>query len=395
MTRKPTRTHRRKMLARIDTRLFEATVQDLASDGRGVVKHPDGRTFFVAGAWLGERVQVRPTGQQGKVAFGELAAVMDPAEARLSPACVHHGYSDGDCGGCPWMMVDYSAQLAAKQQRVAQTLARLGAIAALQPALGAPQPLGYRNRAQFKTDGQRLGYVSARSNHLVPITDCAVLSDTNRLTLRDLLRDLPREAWQPKRREPWVTIDIDDQSGAVQIDQRLPFRQGNTEQNRVMRDWLASQCAPYDRDIPVLELFCGSGNFTEVLVDAGFKHIAAVEGAEASLADLAAQNWPQVTPLAVNLFDETAVETLAQQHKNTRLLVLDPPRDGLKVRVPLLKKLRALETVLYVACDLATWARDVADFQRAGFNVESVTPIDLFPQTPHVELLSKLVRAKK
>ena len=395
MTRKPTRTHRRKVVARIDTRLFEATVQDLASDGRGVVKHPDGRTFFVAGAWLGERVQVRPTGQQGKVAFGEVAAVLDPADTRVPPSCAHHGYSDGDCGGCPWMMVDYSAQLAAKQQRVAQTLARLGASATLQPALAAPKALGYRNRAQFKTDGRHLGYVSARSNHLVPITDCKVLSEPNRLTLKNLLADLPNEVWQPKRREPWVTIDIDDQNDAVQIDQRLPFRQGNTAQNAVMRDWLASQCAPYDADTPVLELFCGSGNFTEVLVNAGFKQIAAAEVGEASLAGLAAHNWPQVTPLAVNLFDEAAVETLAQQHKNTSLLVLDPPRDGLKVRAPLLKKLRALETVFYVACDLATWARDVADFQQAGFMIASVTPVDLFPQTPHIELLSKLVRAKK
>lgn len=395
MTRKPTRTHRRKVATRIDTQLFEATVQDLASDGRGVVKHPDGRTFFVAGVWLGERVQVRPSGQQGKVALGDVAAVIDSTDARVTPSCVHHGYSTGDCGGCPWMMVNYSAQLAAKQQRVAQTLERLGAIAALQLALGAPEPMGYRNRAQFKTDGRHLGYVSARSNHLVAITDCAVLSEPNRLTLKNLLADLPNEAWQPKRHQPWVTIDIDDQDDSVQLDQRLPFRQGNSAQNAVMRDWLASQCAPYDADTPVLELFCGSGNFTEVLVNAGFKHIAAAEVGEASLAGLAAHNWPRVMPLAVNLFDEASVEILARQHKNTRLLVLDPPRDGLKVRAPLLKKLRALEAVLYVACDLASWARDVADFQLAGFVIESVTPVDLFPQTPHIELLSKLVRAKK
>ncbi len=392
MTRKTKRKHPKRQAALIDERVFEATVQDIASDGRAVVKHPDGRTFFVAGAWLNERVQVRPTGQQGKVALGELVTVLEASGARISPSCPHHGHRAGDCGGCPWMMISSEGQVAAKVQRVAYTLERLGASEALQPIIAAPSPLGYRNRAQFKTDGQQLGYVSARTNALVAIDDCLVLSDVNRNTLRDLLTSLPNASWRPKGRLPWVTIDIDDDSSGFQIDQRMPFRQGNSTQNLVMQNWLADECRHHSPETHVLELFCGSGNLTEVLVSTGFKSIVAAEVGEASLAALAARAWPAVTVLAADLFDEEAVEALVRRHKNTQLLVLDPPREGLKVRAPLLKKLKNLKTIFYISCDLATWTRDVADFQAGGFSVDSVTPIDFFPQTPHLELMSRLTR---
>ena len=394
MTRKLKRKHPSGAVPSIDRRLFEATVQDMASDGRAVVKHPDGRTFFVPGAWLNERIQVRPTGQQGKVAFGHLVAVLEKSGARVIPSCPHHGHSDGKCGGCPWMMASSDGQLSAKVQRLTYALERLGASQSLQPIIAAPSPLGYRNRAQFKTDGRTLGYVSMRSNTLVPIDECKVLSDANQRSLTELLTSLPNQSWQPKGRSPWVTIDIDDQASDFQIDARMPFRQGNSAQNVVMQDWLAAECRRHKSDTAVLELFCGGGNFTEVLVKAGFTHIVAAEVGAVSLSDLASRDWPQVTPLEIDLFDEESVERLARRHKNTQLMVLDPPREGLKVRAPLLKKLRALETVLYISCDLATWARDAADFQASGFMIDAVTPIDLFPQTPHLELLSRLVRAR-
>jgi 23S rRNA (uracil1939-C5)-methyltransferase len=95
---------------------------------------------------------------------------------------------------------------------------------------------------------------------------------------------------------------------------------------------------------------------------------------------------------ALNLFSVPAVEAWVSEKQGIRVLVLDPPREGLKVRTPFLKELAELETVIYVACDLATWARDCKDFLAQGFRLAQVTPLDLFPQTPHLEVLSVLTR---
>jgi 23S rRNA (uracil1939-C5)-methyltransferase len=73
--------------------------------------------------------------------------------------------------------------------------------------------------------------------------------------------------------------------------------------------------------------------------------------------------------------------------------LLDPPRDGLKVREPLLANWKELTWVFYISCNPATWARDVKDFTEKGFTLLEVTPIDLFPQTPHLEIMSVLHRA--
>ena len=158
---------------------FTAQVRDLCSDGRGVVTAPDGRVTFVAGAWAGEQVRVIVRRQQGRVAEGELLEVLQPHPGRRRPPCPHQGFTAVACGGCPWQFMDYPSQLAAKQQRLERTVAAVVGDPASAPevaVLAAPIEWGYRNRAQFKSDGERLGYVALRSRSLVDVTTCPVLS---------------------------------------------------------------------------------------------------------------------------------------------------------------------------------------------------------------------------
>jgi 23S rRNA (uracil1939-C5)-methyltransferase len=72
--------------------------------------------------------------------------------------------------------------------------------------------------------------------------------------------------------------------------------------------------------------------------------------------------------------------------------VLDPPRDGLKSLVQLKAKKSELNTILYISCDLATFSRDAAQLQANGYDLSCVQPLDLFPQTPHVEILARFTR---
>jgi 23S rRNA (uracil1939-C5)-methyltransferase len=290
--------------------------------------------------------------------------------------------------------MDYPSQIRAKRQRVEQALiALLGAERAV-PAvavLAAPNEWHYRNRAQFKSDGERLGYLAARSRSIVDITECPVLTASNQSQLASLRNKLPNPEWRPTRSREWTTLDIDDQRPDAIINQRQPFRQGNTEQNTVMKDWLRSQLNTDTRPVKVLELFAGSGNFTQVLVDRE-RTVVAAEVAETALEAMSEASLPNAVVECCDLFDEAAAEALAIRHADAQWLVLDPPRDGFTTRESVMPRLSALERVLYISCDLATWQRDARYFLDQGFSVDEVSLIDLFPQTPHVEILSAFSR---
>ena len=290
------------------------------------------------------------------------------------------------------MFMPYEVQSAAKVWRLKSTIETLGdSSTQLDALLVAPEELGYRNRAQLKTDGSKLGYVAAGTRTLVDVTTCPILTASNSRSLASLREALPNPTWRA-RKQDWQTIDLDDSLEEVSLNKRLPFRQGNTQQNAVMREWLAQVIASIPRDALVLELFAGSGNFTEVLA-AHFKTVVAVEGDSQALQQLPHVAPDRIQAHALNLFSVQAVEAWISNREGVRVLVLDPPREGLKVRAPFLSALAELETVIYVACDIATWARDCKDFLAQGFRLARVTPLDLFPQTPHLEVLSVLTRA--
>lgn len=379
---------------------FQGRVRDIASDGRAIVAHPDGPVVFVPGLWLNELATIRVTGAKGRAWQGELVELLEANPARVAAPCKHHGFSKPSdstpaCGACPWMFIDYAEQLAVKQRRVEQAFQRLGVADRVAAIWGALEHLAYRNRAQLKTDGELLGFVAAGSRRIAPVQDCLILSKHNRELLQQLREQLPNRDWRPGRRGDWTTLDIDEQVDlkSVSVNARLPFRQANDAQNDRMRDWLAELATEF-ADQQVLELYCGSGNFTEVLSAAGAS-VLALEGDEAAVQQLQQRNLPGVTVRRVDLFAEQAFEQLSPGVGNFDVLVLDPPRDGLKVTRGLLPKRSRLRTVAYISCDLATLTRDVAYFQEHGFEVISVQPLDQFPHTPHIECLVYLQRSGK
>ncbi|PCK06686.1 MAG: 23S rRNA methyltransferase [Alteromonadaceae bacterium] len=392
--------------------LFDAEVKGLASDGRGVLVHPSGKTFFAEGVWPGERGQFRVTGHKSSVGFADLVELYDSSPDRIDAPCPHYGLGAGKCGGCTWMFASYEAQLQAKQQRVEQSFARIDVndIAEIWPA---PQPLGYRNRAEFKTDGKAIGFVASFSHQLVPIEDCLVLTEPNRATLKSLLTMLPNEAWSKlpskrsrktgkKRRQDWTVLGIDEQVEADQVipNLRRPFAQANQAQNLRMQAWLRDGLQAVrekNAEFTLVDLFCGSGNFTQVISDSGFGKVLGVEAVEEALSALNERELPGVKTFACDIFSEGAFSRIFSRDRGAdcRVLVLDPPRDGLKDVEVLLKQAKKLQEVFYISCDLATLVRDVKQFQQYRFEVLEVQPLDQFAQTAHVEMMVHLRRRRK
>ena len=378
----------RKPSQRVDD--FEIVIRDLTSDGRGVGEAPDGQIVFVVGAWVSERVHVRRT-RQGAKTGTELLEVIEASEDRVEPACAHHRRDQ--CGGCPWMFVSYEAQLSAKADKLRASLESFNATQIAPVVHPSPRQWGYRNRAQLKTNGKALGYLAASSHDIVDVSVCPILTTPNQVELRELREELPNNKWRPKSRQKWVTLDIDDQRSSTLVNQRQPFRQANDDQNAAMSRWLADTLNSLALPAGVLELFCGSGNLTSVLAGCFPDHqITAVEGDDWALEQLLSLGLPNVETQRRNLFSATDIAAMSATLPAAQGIVLDPPRDGLKERDALTPLFAQSPWVVYISCNLATWQRDAHFLQEQGLCLTQVEGLDMFPQTPHLEVLSVFER---
>lgn len=377
---------------------FSGSVRALSSEGYGVVEHPDGRVFFVKGAWIGDRAEFRIERFEKRYGYARIERLLEPSADRVPPPCPHQGIGPGQCGGCPWMIGTYESQLRAKEQRVRHALARakLTVDESRVQAIWGSEPYGYRNRAQFKTDGERIGFVSEGSREIAPIDDCLVLNPRMREILLEWRASLPIAAWRPSEGFDWVFVEADDAMSPGKLpvlNRRRPFRQGNSAQNERMLAWVREKVATLPVETPVVELFCGSGNFTQVLSERGFASILALEVADAAMAQLQARELPNVRTKVADLSRLPALLNIAKLAPKTRLLVLDPPRAGAKGVERLVAALPELERILYVSCDVATFTRDASALKSAGFELAEVQPLDLFPHTSHVEVLTEFRRS--
>ncbi|HVJ63954.1 MAG TPA: class I SAM-dependent RNA methyltransferase [Bdellovibrionota bacterium] len=380
---------------------FNGEVRDLSQGGLGVVNGPDGCVYFVAGTWPGDAGTFEVLSQKKRYGFAKVVSLHTRSEHRHAQVpCPHHGTEDGSCGGCPWIPFTYADQVKRKDHLVRYALERakvLGDAGELLPTLASPLSLGYRNRAQLKTDGQRLGFVSHQNKTLVDVDHCAVLNDECSRRLTDLRAQLPNDAWRPSGRYLWNYVEINDQSEwkpeEVALNTRLPFLQGNHDQNEAMRDWLRQQLRHIGGTHDVVELFCGAGNFTEILAEApNVNSIVAAEISESSVNELSERRLPKTQTLAWNLFKPSAWNRIKHLVANPSLLFLDPPREGFENIDDFMERFPSVDHVLYVSCSLSTFTRDAAKLLGRGFKVSKVQPIDMFPNTPHIEICAHFYR---
>lgn len=370
---------------------FEATVRVLSHKGHGVVDHPDGRMFFAKGVWVGETARFRLTGTEKNYDVISVLEIISPSPHRVSAPCAHHGSEK--CGGCPWMFISYEEQVQAKEKRIDFLLSKNNIPVEKRFSLiASDKNLGYRNRAQFKTDGVSIGFVTEGTNDLYAIEDCLVLNPQMREHLKVLRSHLPRADWSSTGTHPWNYIEMDDHQAVsdIQLNRRRPFRQGNSEQNIKMKMWIEEVLKDAPKEHPVIEAFCGSGNLTEAISNIGFTNILAAEVRGVAIDELRSKKMPGVQIMEIDMNIKGVWQQLSRRQPQAKILLVDPPREGLEMRAGLFNSLKQLEKVLYISCEPNTWARDVKDFQANGWKVESLTPIDLFPHTPHIELMSVL-----
>jgi len=379
---------------------FRAIVRDLSHKGLGVINHPDGRVFFCRGTWPGdEGIFEIPSGAL-KYSEAKLTELITPSSGRVHSPCHHRGSLPGECGGCPWMIASYEEQLRFKTKRLIHALEKRKVFLSeeiLRPIIPSEKIFAYRNRVQVKSDGKRLGYVSEGTKTLAPIEECLVMNPGLRQTFEEVKSLLPREDLSPGENHPWFYMDLDDEMTLSELvpNKRRPFRQGNSIQNEKMRSWLKTKLSEFPNHYPAVDLYSGSGNFTEILSEEGFENILAVEVQGVALESLRRKNLSGVRIMEEDLSSKGAWARVAKLQPHAKIVVADPAREGILKRRNFIKSFDNLETLIYVSCELDSFARDAGDFIRAGFKLIELTPLDLFPHTSHVEILSVFQRLSK
>lgn len=379
----------------------ELRIDDLAAGGDGVGRGPDGRVIFVAFTAPGDRVRVRVTQSRARFAHARVLALLEPGRDRFDPVCPVFG----SCGGCAWQHVAYPAQLAAKARILEDALRRIGGMQppgtiAVEPS---PSAYGYRSRTRVLVQAGRVGYRRRRS-HAVCATDrCPVLLPALDEKLHELARQPPpgdgewELAWgDGQARAASLAAPSDERIFLEVAGERIGISPGVFAQsNALLLPALAARLlALAGAGGEALELYAGAGCFTLPLARR-FERLVALEASPEAVRDLRA-NLRDAGIGSARVLDDTlesALESGALEALAPEALVLDPPRAGLPEGAARALAGLAPARVVYLSCDPATLARDLALWVAQGYALRSLEGFDLFPQTPHVEALALLERA--
>lgn len=415
---------------RVTTRqIITVEATDLDPFGQGVARH-NGKTLFIAGLLPTERAEITLTEEKRQYARGKVKRRLSESPERVTPRCPHFGV----CGGCQ----QQHASVALQQTSKSRALARL--IKQDVNAVIADTPWGYRRRARLslnyqpKTGRLEMGFRQASSSEIVDIRQCPVLVphleallpglhtclaalegvrhlghvelvQANNGPLMVLRHTAPlskkdREKLERFSHSHELALFLAPQSEILeQVTGEAPwyaanglrltfsprdFIQVNDGVNQQMIEtalaWLDVQ--PTDR---VLDLFCGMGNFTLPLARLALS-VVGVEGVEALVAkgrENAQQNGLQnVTFFHQNLEEDVTRQPWARQGFDK--ILLDPARAGAPGVMQHIIKL-APERVVYVSCNPATLARDSEVLIGAGYQIQRLAMLDMFPHTGHLE----------
>ncbi len=372
--------------------MFQATVRDITLKGLGVVDHPNGKVYFIRGVWIGDEGLFRIDSEEKRYGFATLVELVKPSAQRAKVSCLHYGIDNNSCGGCPWLFVNYKAQLDVKQDLVVKTLKRAGVVTEhtrIQHIQASSDQFHYRNRAQVKTDGNKLGYLAAGTHQLVDILSCLVMNSKISSQLQKVRALLPNTKWKKTKELSFFDLDSDFEIDPDRdINKSRPFKQANDIQNQFMKDWVSLMLSGISNSSSAIELFCGTGNFTEILSHNKDGSVVAIEGNDKAVATLEQKQLSGVKAISCNLFSEKNWSQFLRYTKDATLLFLDPPRDGFELIDAFLKKHPNIQRILYISCDLSSFSRDSKKIVEFGFELRDVQPVDQFPQTPHIELLA-------
>lgn len=427
----------------------EVRIHDLNSEGEGVSRL-EGWVVFVPGTVPQDLAEVELGPRRGNRLEARLVQLKEPSPRRVDPVCPHQG----ECGGCPLMVLDPVAGLEYKVRHLVETLRRIGGLTVPPPrVLASPRNLEYRGRVRFAVNGPRFGFRPRGAGEgFVAVSRCWLIEARASGLARLFLESL--SALDPPRQRPWPTqIElrgspsrgswllvartpagsfpelaslargmVEEQTGLAGVLRREEFQGGG-------KTTLLAGRAEVEEQIGGLPLACGAEGFLQVNPQAAgllyreARAMARAGGAPARVLDLfcgaglagvavageEAELWGvDRDPSAVGLARKVAaaagtarvrfaaadarawLRELSAAGEKFTVVIANPPRAG--VGADLAPALCSLgpEKIILISCHPATLARDLAGFSGRGYRLAALSAVDMFPQTPHLEAVACL-----
>lgn len=397
--------------------VIELTLDSVAFGGESIGRH-EGCVVFVLGGIEGETISAEVMEVKKNFIRAALREVLNPSPHRVRPECAVYGV----CGGCQYQHVDYAHQLILKQNQVRETLERLGGLrdAPVLPAIGSFEPYGYRSRVEFHVrqgaGGFRMGFVETNGRNIVDVAQCPISTPGINQNLLDLRKDLSgaktvlpgwvklikfwdagdgvHAVWMSPRGEvdlhgkEYICINVCSKKFYVPL---LSFFQVNLGLIETLVSSVEASLQ-LDSQHRLLDAYCGVGLFAITLASR-VKSCLGIE-ADQEAVRYARRNAAENGIVNCAFLDKSVDKVLKHPERYLNEIpdrvILDPTRAGCERRgLETLSALR-VERLVYVSCNPATFARDAGILCSRGYRLESVQPIDLFPQTRHCELVASL-----
>ena len=367
------------------------TIQDIAFGGEGVGRLDD-FVVFVPFVLVGETVEAEITEVKKSFARAKLRRVVQPAPERVEPACRYFGH----CGGCQYQHIDYAAQLRLKHKQLTDLFQRIGGFGPerIAPVIPCPQPYGYRNRIMIRSQWNKpeqklnIGFIRWDGRLVEDIEECKIAEPVLSGEIRKVRANPP-----PK--------------GGIKIVLRVPPEDWEVppdsffQNNFFLLPRLVETVRGLVRDSGarhLVDLYCGVG-FFGIELAAAVESFVGVEydqrAIQAARRNAAARNISNGEFLSA-MVETVLPELLKKFSPEQTAVVLDPPRKGCWPQtLQLLRESRPAQ-VVYVSCHPATMARDLNILCGDGvFELARVQPLDMFPQTQHVECVADLRAAQR
>jgi len=360
---------------------LELDIQDVAFGGKGVARI-DGKAVFVPYVIDGESVRASIAREHKKFLEAELETVVTASPHRVEPRCPYFGR----CGGCVYQHIEYEHQLALKWRQVKETLRRIGGLKEppMRPFIPSPIEYGYRNRITVHVCDGVTGFFRRESNKLLGIEQCPIARDELNSKLTELRRNNPRDGHYTLRVSdgPRVFTQANEAVAAAMLDlvDRLLATAGGT----------------------LIDAYCGAGFFAKRL-RARFKVVIGIDWDQHAIGVARQDANENETYIAGDV--ETELQKVGAVHLNRppqyddtsrgRLrsiaptIIVDPPATGLSKGLVQALIERPPTQLIYVSCNPGTLARDLAALKKS-FRIDSITPLDMFPQTAEVEVVAEL-----
>src|SRR5947199_5243847 len=344
-------------------RVVDLTIEDIAFGGKGVGRE-QGKAVFVPYTIGGETISAEIVREKKQFAEAELVEVKESSPDRVEPQCPYFGR----CGGCAYQHISYEHQLAIKWRQVRDALQRIGKLkdAPMRPIIPSPEQYGYRNRITVHAQEGVIGFFRRDSHQLIDIEHCPISSDEVNRALAELRAQNPRDGHYTLRAtsEPRV------------------FSQTNDAVANVLRD-LVVNLVPPNQEL-LIDAYCGAGFFAKALLDK-FERVIGIDWDKFAIATAKENATEKETYIA----GDVETELLRRLESRSAMLIVDPPAPGLSANVRRAIVDLTPATVIYVSCNPPTLARDLRELQD-NFTIDSVTPLDMFPQTAEIEVVVHL-----